>query len=163
MAKWEDKLIQTGVLDVEGMDADLSKLAEARLKKDTGPRLGSVLWGTAARKLGIDRDKVREAMMGNRSVGGIAERIGVDFAKIRRMGTGSQWQALLEEKRKQDKITEEEAAKNAKVRPAVTAPRNGVFLGRVRCWPATCHASLPRVTTVVGPPLWDHRCVTTLV
>ncbi len=63
------------------------------------------------------RGQLREAAANSASktFSAVVEQTGVDLVKIRRMGTGAEWAQLVEEKRKQDKLAEEEAAKNAKV------------------------------------------------
>ncbi len=43
-------------------------------------------------------------------------QVGIDFKKVRRLGVGADYEALQAEQRKQDKIAEQEAAKNAEVR-----------------------------------------------
>ena len=127
MSKWDEKLIQFGTLDMDGVEEELAHLAAKQVVGSQQGNRAQALWGAAARKLGIDREKARDSKLAPNSVAGVAEKLSVDLAKIRRLGTAAQWATLQEEKKKQDKATEEEAAKNAKVTALSFTRGEGVF------------------------------------
>ncbi len=86
--------------------------------------------------------------------GGVVERAaGIDFAKVRRMGTREQWAALLEEKKKQDKITEEEATKQAKVWSARTS-----FVVVTQWWSGTATFYKPFMYLLLSKDSWRVPC-----
>jgi hypothetical protein len=64
LARVDELWINEGVFRPNLVDGELTALSASRLSKKKGLRSGTALWGAAASKLGIDKDKAREAGIG---------------------------------------------------------------------------------------------------